>query len=60
MRHIRSFRQRRLCKVNGELEITAFAGDEGEKRMTFRVLANTYRILGNGRATVVSEASAEE
>ena len=37
--------------VEGELEISAFTGDEGEKRMTFRVVANTYRILGNGRHT---------
>lgn len=35
--------------VEGELEITSFAGEEGGKRMTFRVLANTYRILGSGR-----------
>jgi single stranded DNA-binding protein len=46
--------------VEGELEMGSFTGDEGEKRMTFRVLANTYRILGNGRSTAVSEASTEE
>jgi single stranded DNA-binding protein len=45
--------------VEGELEITAYTGEDGEKRMTFRVLANTYRILGNGRATVASEAGEE-
>src|SRR6476660_3092548 len=37
--------------VDGELEITSFAGEEGGKRMTFRVVANTYRILGGGRRT---------
>lgn len=35
--------------VEGELEIAAFEGVEGGKRMTFRVVANTYRILDNGR-----------
>jgi single stranded DNA-binding protein len=41
--------------VEGDLEISAFTGEDGEKRMTFRVLANTYRILGNGRAAVAGE-----
>ncbi len=35
--------------VTGELEISSFTGDEGGKRMTFRVVADTYRILGSGR-----------
>jgi len=35
--------------VEGELEISSFEGTEGGKRMTFRVVANTYRLLGNGR-----------
>jgi single-strand DNA-binding protein len=35
--------------VDGELEISSFEGVEGGKRMTFRVVANTYRILDNGR-----------
>lgn len=35
--------------VEGELEISSFEGTEGGKRMTFRVVANTYRILDNGR-----------
>lgn len=35
--------------VDGELEIAAFTGDDGDRRMTFRVVANTYRILSNGR-----------
>lgn len=37
--------------VEGELEIVSFTGDEGNKRMTFRVVANTYRILSNGHLT---------
>jgi single-stranded DNA-binding protein len=37
--------------VEGEFEITAFVGEEGGKRMTFRVVANTYRVLGGGRPT---------
>jgi single-stranded DNA-binding protein len=35
--------------VVGELEISSFEGDDGNKRMTFKVIADTYRILGNGR-----------
>jgi single stranded DNA-binding protein len=35
--------------VDGELELGAFAGEDGTKQMTFRVVANAYRILGNGR-----------
>jgi single-strand DNA-binding protein len=35
--------------VDGELEIATFEGDDGQKRKSFRVLANTYRILGKGR-----------
>lgn len=35
--------------VDGELEISSFEGDDGNKRMSFRVVANTYRILGGGR-----------
>lgn len=45
--------------VAGELESVSFSGDEGEKRMTFRVLANAYRVLGNGRSTAVGEISEE-
>jgi single-stranded DNA-binding protein len=37
--------------VEGELEIAAFDGDDGGKRMTFRVVANTYRILAGGRGS---------
>jgi single stranded DNA-binding protein len=37
--------------VEGELEISAFEGADGGKRMAFRVVVNTYRILGNGRRT---------
>ena len=35
--------------VPGELEISSFTGEEGQKQMTFRVVAETYRILGGGR-----------
>lgn len=35
--------------VDGELEIASFDGEDGNKRVTFRVVANTYRILTNGR-----------
>ncbi len=45
--------------VDGELEISSFAGDEGGKRMTFRVIATTYRLLGNGRQTAATEEPAQ-
>jgi single-strand DNA-binding protein len=35
--------------VPGELEISSFTSEEGQKQMTFRVVAETYRILGGGR-----------
>ena len=41
--------------VAGELEISSFTGDEGGKRMAFKVVADTYRILGNGRRTQKEE-----
>lgn len=46
--------------VQGELEMRSFEGAEGGKRMTFRVVANTYRILGNGRRPGEDESVAEE
>ena len=44
--------------VDGELEISSFTGDEGGKRMTFRVVADTYRILGD-RKGATEEAQEE-
>jgi single-stranded DNA-binding protein len=35
--------------VQGDLEIASFAGSDGDKRMTFRVVASAYRILGPRR-----------
>jgi single-strand DNA-binding protein len=35
--------------VDGEVEISSFDGNDGGKRMTFRVIAATYRLLGNAR-----------
>jgi len=46
--------------VAGELEISNFTGEDGTKRMTFRVLADTYRILAGGRRTEDGEASEEK
>lgn len=45
--------------VDGELEIASFAGDDGDKRMTFRVVANTFRILASGRNAAVETANAQ-
>jgi single-stranded DNA-binding protein len=33
--------------VQGELEISSFTAAEGNKQMTYRVTAETYRILGH-------------
>lgn len=41
--------------VTGDLEISSFTGVEGEKQMTYRVVADTYRILGNGRRAEENE-----
>lgn len=37
--------------VAGELEMGSYADEEGQKRMTFKVVADTYRILNGGRST---------
>lgn len=44
--------------VEGELEISAFEGAEGGKRMTFRVVANTYRLLGHSRRPEEDQSAA--
>ena len=36
--------------VAGELELGSFDDEEGRKRMTFKVVADTYRILNGGRS----------
>lgn len=43
--------------VDGDLEISGFTTDTGERQMTFRVVANTYRILDAGRRLDGAEAS---
>jgi single-stranded DNA-binding protein len=35
--------------VTGPLELSTFTNAEGKKQVTFRVIADTYRILGNGQ-----------
>jgi single stranded DNA-binding protein len=44
--------------VTGELEFGSFADEEGKKRVTFRVLADTYRILNSGRRETKDEPAA--
>ena len=44
--------------VDGELEISSFTDDDGQKRMTFRVVAGTYRILNGRRSTADEEPEA--
>jgi single-stranded DNA-binding protein len=43
--------------IQGELEISGFVTDEGNKQMTFRVTAETYRILGHSKQASAGEAS---
>ena len=44
--------------VDGELELGSFVGDDGAKRMAFKVVANTYRIL-DSKQRAAEEAPAE-
>ena len=37
--------------VAGALDLGSFADEEGKTRITFKVIADTYRILGNGRSS---------
>jgi single stranded DNA-binding protein len=56
---VRNIRKGAKLFVNGELEISSYTNKEGKKQMSFRVLADTYRILGNGRqAEDAKEAAA--
>jgi single stranded DNA-binding protein len=43
--------------VTGELDMGAYADEEGQKQVTFKVIADTYRILGNGQRSRGEEAS---
>ena len=45
--------------VAGELELGSFADEEGKKRVTFRVLADTYRILNGGQRQTGDEPAAQ-
>jgi len=41
--------------VDGELEIASFTETDGDRQMTFRVVANTYRILDAGRSSETAD-----
>ena len=43
--------------VAGDLELSSFVGEEGGKQVTFRVIADTYRILNGGRCETSEEPS---
>jgi single stranded DNA-binding protein len=43
--------------VAGELEMGAYADEEGKPRMTFKVVADTYRLLGQGRRSQDAETT---
>ena len=55
---VRNIRKGAKLFVEGELDLNAFDGQDGKKQMMFRVLANAYRILGNGRRTEANETPA--
>jgi single-stranded DNA-binding protein len=42
--------------IQGELEISSFTTAEGNKQMSYRVTAETYRILGHGKQASNGEA----
>jgi single stranded DNA-binding protein len=44
--------------VAGELEFGSFADEEGKNRVTFKVIADTYRILNGGRRETGHEPAA--
>jgi single-strand DNA-binding protein len=46
--------------VTGDLELSTFTNEEGKKQVSFRVLADTYRILDSGRRSEVGKASGEQ
>ena len=46
--------------VEGALDISSFIGDDGVKRMTYKVIANTFRILNNGRRAATDETPTEK
>lgn len=48
---VRNIRKGDKLFVEGELELNSFDGQDGNKQMTFRVLANAYRLLGNKHPT---------
>jgi single stranded DNA-binding protein len=56
---VRNIRKGAKVFVDGELELGAFAGEDGKKQMTFRVLANAYRLFGNKRPAEGDEVPAE-
>jgi single-stranded DNA-binding protein len=43
--------------VAGELEMGSFVGEDGQQQVLFRVIAATYRILGDGRQTDKTESA---
>jgi single-stranded DNA-binding protein len=45
--------------VAGDLELSTFTNEEGKKQVSFRVLADTYRILAQGRHAQEEESHAE-
>jgi single-stranded DNA-binding protein len=46
--------------VTGPLELNTFDGQDGRKQVTYRVLADTYRILDGGRRAKEGAAAGEQ
>lgn len=57
---VKNIRKGSKLFVDGDLEISTFTDDDGGKRMGFKIVANTYRILGNGRNEPEKDALSEE
>ena len=55
---VRNIKKGTKLFVEGELALNVFDGQDGKKQMTFRVLANAYRLLGNGRRAEADEMPA--
>ena len=54
-----NFPAKQIGPFMSECLVTGFTGDDGNKRMTFKVIAKTYRILSNGRRAAADESPAE-
>jgi single stranded DNA-binding protein len=57
---VRNIRKGAKVFVDGALEIASYTDKEGKKQMSFRVLADTYRILSGERRTEEAQEAVAE